>query len=187
MITPNHLTALRLFIALVAPMVLIWNRSLGWDGFVILIFTAACITDWWDGHLARTKAMVTSLGKLADPIADKLLIMGLMLTFAYLGLYGYGWVFLILLREATVTFARLIYLKRGKVVPAEQAGKIKVGFQIGSIYATLLLLIGLDGGFLVESQMGLRVLFILHYLGIFLANVVTVFSGVRFFRGLAKS
>ena len=110
-----------------------------------------------------------------------------MLTFAHLKLYGYGWVLLILLREVTVTLARLVYLKQGKVIPAEWAGKVKVGFQIGSIYATLLLLIGLDGGFLVESQMGLRALFILHYLGIFLANVVTIFSGVRFFRGLVRS
>ena len=188
MITPNQLTAFRIIIALVLPLLLIWNRSFSRELLVFLGFTAACITDWWDGYLARKKSMVTWSGKIADPIADKLLIIGLMGTFSYLGLYSFWWVVPIFVREVVVTTIRLVSLKRGKVIPAEAAGKIKVGFQIASIYFTLIFLIFLDAGFVSESKPSLLFLFqALHYSGIFLADVITIISGAFFFRHLSKA
>lgn len=188
MITPNHLTGLRILIALASPLVLMWNRSLASELIVIFAFTIACITDWWDGYLARKKSMVTWAGKIADPLADKLLILGLMFTFASFRLYTIEWILPILMRELAVTVARLVSLRRGRVIPAEWAGKVKVGFQIGSIYATLVFLIAFDSGLFFEPEP--IVLFVcqsLHYAGIFLATVVTIASGVIFFHRLGKA
>ena len=181
MITPNRLTAVRIVIAFISPLLLIWNRSFHNELIVLIGFTLACITDCWDGYLARSKSMITWTGKIVDPIADKLLILGLMFTFSFLGLYSFWWVIPILIRELVVTGVRLVSLKRGKVIPAEAAGKIKIGFQIGSIYATLVFLMMLDRGvFLEPKSLPLASLQALHYLGVFLANVVTLLSGIIF-------
>ncbi|MBI4372581.1 MAG: CDP-alcohol phosphatidyltransferase family protein [Candidatus Omnitrophica bacterium] len=183
MITPNRLTALRVFLAFISPLLLIWYRTPIMEIITILLFTAACITDWWDGHLARTKSMITAAGKIADPIADKLLIIGLMLAFVFFKLYSFWWIVAILTREIAVTCVRIMRLRRGQVIPAEWAGKVKVGFQIGSVYASLLYLVILDSGFdnrlVVASEA-------LHYIGILIANAVTLFSGITFFYHLRK-
>lgn len=188
MITPNRLTIFRILIALISPVILIVNRSFASELIVAFLFTVACITDWWDGYLARKKSMITNLGKIADPIADKLLIIGLMFTFAYLELYGYEWVLVIFIREVIVTIARLIKLKQGKVIPAEGAGKIKVGFQIGSIYATLIFVMLFDSGLFFHPEPYFLFVFqSIHYLGIFLAVLTTVISGILFFQRFDES
>ncbi len=187
MITPNQLTAFRILIAIICPFLLIWNRSFLGESIVFVAFTVACITDWWDGHLARTKSMVTWEGKIADPIADKLLILGLMATFSFLKLYSFWWVVPIFVRELTVTTVRLIRLKQGRVIPAEMAGKVKAGVQITSIYFTLWFLMFMHKGFSESQSFLFSLLQVLHYSGIFLANVITIISGVMFFYRLNKA
>ena len=185
MITPNRLTVFRICIALVSPLLLFWKRIFAVDLVVASAFITACITDWWDGHLARTKSMITQTGKIIDPIADKLLILGLMFTFSLQGLYAFEWVVPVAVREIAVTVVRLVCLKRGRVMPAEFAGKLKVGFQIASVLATLLLIMVIDSGlFFHLHSFFLRGLFFIHYSGIFLANFFTVISGVIFFERL---
>lgn len=187
-ITPNRLTALRILISLMNPLALIFKRSPSVEILVLIAFSIACVTDWWDGYLARTKSMVTRAGKIADPIADKLLILGLLFTFSYLKFYSFEWVIPIAIREAAVTTVRLVLLAQGKVLPAEWAGKVKVGFQCGSIYATLVLLFGLDSRlFEVFGSVVIGLFTMLHYLGILLANVVTITSGILFFNRLDKN
>jgi CDP-diacylglycerol--glycerol-3-phosphate 3-phosphatidyltransferase len=186
MITPNHLTILRILIALASPPLLIFFRSLPIDALVTVAFTAACVSDWWDGHLARTRSMITSMGKILDPIADKLLMLGLMGTFFYLGIYGFEWIILILVRETAVTLTRMVLLTRGRALPAERAGKIKVGFQIGSVYASFVLLMLID--FSATHALPPSVLDFfrwLNYLGLLIANVLTVTSGLQFFKNLS--
>lgn len=184
MITPNRLTFFRLILGLGLPALLFWKRSFPSEWIVFFGFTVACITDWWDGYLARKKAMSTSTGKIADPIADKILILGMLITFCLFKLYSFWWIVLIVLREVVVTSVRFVYLSRGKTLAAEWAGKIKVGFQIASIYFSLVLLMLIDSR--VFSAEVITVWRILHYLAIFLANVTTVISGVLFFRGLLR-
>ena len=183
-VTPNQLTFLRILLALIIP-VFIFHRTLGSEAAAILAFVAACVTDWWDGHIARRNSMITPLGKILDPLADKLLILGSMLSFAGVGLYSYGWVLLIVFREVVVTAMRVVLLQRGRVVAAEQAGKIKFGFQVGSITATFIY----SCLFFLKDPQGNLFLFWrgVHYLGIILANVITVYSGVIFFYRLAKN
>ena len=184
MVTPNSLTFLRLLIALICPPLLIWARSFTSDVAVAVLFTGACITDWWDGYLARKKSLITPIGKIIDPIADKLLILGLMITFMYLRLYRIEWILPIIFREAAVTATRFIQLKRKNVIPAEWAGKIKLGFQIGSIYASLIYLSVHDGELFSGTPWALTFFQWFHYLGIILANFFTISSGIRFFQRL---
>lgn len=183
MITPNQLTIFRILIALVSPFVLISGRSLTSEIIVFILFTVACLTDWWDGYLARKRSIITNLGKIADPIADKLLILGLLSTFAYFGLFGFEWVMIIFVREIAVTTARLIRLRQGKTLPAESAGKIKVGFQISSIYAALIFLMLFDSQLFFEPEPYFLFVFqSIYYIAIFLAVLTTVISGILFFQ-----
>lgn len=187
MITPNRLTMLRFLIALISPPLLVLVRSAISDVIVAVLFTGACITDWLDGYLARKKSLITSAGKILDPLADKLLILGLMVTFVYLRLYPVEWIIPIALREVAVTTARFVRLRGNKVIPAEWAGKVKLGFQIGSIYATLVYLFILDVRLLSEIPWLVTFFLWLHYVGIILANFFTISSGIKFFQRLELS
>lgn len=184
MITPNQLTYLRFFLALLCPILLILTRNPISDILVLFFFILACVTDWWDGYLARKYSMETGTGKTLDPIADKILILGLISVFMYLGLYSFWWIFFILAREISVTATRLIRLRKGQIIPAEWAGKVKIGFQIGSVCASLLLLTFLD--FYIDKRIPDFYLFLnfLNYLGILLANIFTIGSGFLFFKRL---
>lgn len=184
MITPNRLTYLRFVLSFLCPILLLFDRSFASDLWVIFLFILACVTDWWDGYLARKHSLVTGTGKILDPIADKTLILGLMLVFVNLGLYSFGWIFFILVREISVTTTRLVRLKKGMVIPAEWAGKVKVGFQIASVSASLLLLSFLDAYSETRIPGFFVFLNFLNYLAIFLANVFTITSGFLFFKHL---
>jgi CDP-diacylglycerol---glycerol-3-phosphate 3-phosphatidyltransferase len=185
LITPNRLTVLRIALAFVSPALLLWNRSMAVEIAVFFIFTVACISDWFDGHLARKHSMITGFGKIADPVADKLMILGLMFVFVSFELYSFEWIFIICVREVAVTVARLRLLARQQVLPAEWAGKIKVGFQIGSVYATLIYLIAFDSGLFYAKEPIVLFLFqTVHYIAILLAALFTVASGLSFFSRL---
>ena len=188
MITPNRLTFVRMAIAVSLPALLLCHRSLLSEGIAIVAFTVACVTDWWDGHLARTKLMVTTVGKIVDPIADKALIIGCLLVFWIYGLFSIVWIILILIREIAVTFARLIRLIKGEVIPAEWAGKIKLGFQIGSVYSLFIFLLLADSAFPHTSfgPIGLSLSRALYFFALFITNVITAFSGGLFFYRLMK-
>ena len=182
MVTPNQLTVFRIALALICPFILLSGRSLAHEMIVTVLFTVACITDWWDGYLARKHSMITNLGKITDPIADKLLTIGLLFTFAYFGLFGFEWAVIILVREVVVTIARMIKLKQGKVLPAEGAGKIKMVFQIGSIYTVLFYMILFDSHLFFQPEPYFLFVFqSVYYIFIFVALLVTVISGVLFF------
>ena len=185
MITPNQLTYFRIVLAFFCPLLLLLNRSIAADYWVMFFFTIACVTDWWDGYLARKHSMVTGAGKVLDPIADKALILGLMFVFVYLGLYSFAWIFFIIVREVAVTYTRLIRLKNGKVIPAEWAGKIKVGFQITSVSISLILLTYLDT---TEGNASIffSALNFANYAALFLANFFTISSGFLFFKRLGS-
>lgn len=88
------------------------------------VFAVAIITDRIDGWLARTYDMVTEFGKLADPIADKMLIGAALIGLSMLGDLPWWVTMLILIRELGVTVMRFALLNRG-VIPASRGGKLK--------------------------------------------------------------
>ncbi|KDE97880.1 CDP-diacylglycerol--glycerol-3-phosphate 3-phosphatidyltransferase [Mycolicibacterium aromaticivorans JS19b1 = JCM 16368] len=97
-----------------------------------IIFAVAVITDRLDGSLARTYGMVTEFGKLADPIADKMLIGAALIGLSMLGDLPWWVTVVILIRELGITVLRFAVLRRG-VIPASRGGKVKTLVQAVAI------------------------------------------------------
>lgn len=124
---PNMLTVLR--IALV-PVVLLGLLAESPSGDVIagVAFASAAATDWFDGYYARSRDLVTTFGKVMDPIADKLLIVGTLLTLSALDRMSWWATGLVLAREFAVTALRYLRKDDG-VISASRGGKVKTVIQ----------------------------------------------------------
>ena len=135
---PNALTVLRL--VLVPIFVVLGLQSQSWSALwaAFVVFAVAAITDRFDGELARSWGQITDFGRIADPIADKALTL---CGFGLLSYQGYlpWWVtILIAVRELGITAMRAFFLRRGVVVSANQAGKLKTFMQMVAL-GTLLI------------------------------------------------
>ena len=131
--TPNKLTMLRIGLAFVC-IGLILKNSLVSLIFSFIFFILASITDFLDGYLARKNKLTSDLGRLLDPIADKILIIGVLCAFLELGVINTWMVSLIMLREFIVTGLRLYGLNRGVVLEAKRLGKHKTVSQVVGIF-----------------------------------------------------
>lgn len=103
-----------------------------------VLFAAASITDFLDGFYARQQGLVSSFGKIMDPVADKLLVS---CTFIMLSTLGWvpAWVVCIIIgRELAVSGLRNMIAESGEDVSASSLGKYKTGFQIAAIIPLLL-------------------------------------------------
>lgn len=137
---PNKLTIFRIIlvpIMVIVPLLNIQGAFLGipltyW--IINFIFILASITDKLDGYIARKTNQVTSFGKFADPLADKILVLSAMLLLVELGKLP-AWIpIIILAREFIVSGYRLIAVEKGgKVIAASIFGKIKTVTQIIAI------------------------------------------------------
>ncbi|MDM8557049.1 CDP-diacylglycerol--glycerol-3-phosphate 3-phosphatidyltransferase [Desulfococcaceae bacterium HSG7] len=102
-----------------------------------LLFSVASITDFFDGFLARRWGMVSNIGKLMDPLADKLLVSSTCIMLVSLG-WVPGWIVCIIIgREIAVTGLRTLLVENQLDVSASQLGKYKTGFQIAAIIPLL--------------------------------------------------
>jgi CDP-diacylglycerol--glycerol-3-phosphate 3-phosphatidyltransferase len=136
-----------------------------------IIFAVAAATDWLDGHLARRWGQVTKIGKLLDPVADKILIMSAFIILVEIDVI-YAWIAVVFIaREFIVTGLRSIASAEGVVIPAETVGKYKVGAQITAILA-LLLNYYVNTAWLKE----------LGWFAIWVAMILSVYSAVQYFR-----
>ncbi|MFA5516213.1 MAG: CDP-diacylglycerol--glycerol-3-phosphate 3-phosphatidyltransferase [Desulfuromonadales bacterium] len=134
---PNLLTLGRIAaIPAIVILLLFDSRSAGF--WAAVIFSAAAITDWLDGWLARRWQIVTILGKFLDPLADKLIVMAALIMLIPLGRIPAWAVFLILARELIVTGLRSIASSEGIIISASALGKYKTTFQMVSLIALLL-------------------------------------------------
>ncbi len=106
----------------------------------LLVFIVASITDFLDGHIARSRGLVTNLGKFLDPIADKMLTTAAFLLFLAIGCLDVWAVMLVLTREFMVTSVRLMAAKDGTVVAASFSGKLKTVAQYVAIIAMMVAL-----------------------------------------------
>jgi len=102
------------------------GQVVGW--YLLLAFTLISATDGIDGAIARRNNTVTKLGKLLDPIADKVLIGGTFLVLSLLNVMLWWATIAILVREVGMTIYRLIVV-RDKVIPASSSGKLKTVMQ----------------------------------------------------------
>ncbi len=138
----NRITLGRMGLSLVI-FVLIISRTLWAEAGALALLTLASISDGIDGVIARRTMTTTHFGAIADPFADKILIMAVFLAFASVRELAVPlWaVFLILLRELTISTLRVLAALHGEVMKAEQAGKIKTFIQMTSAFVILGLLV----------------------------------------------
>jgi CDP-diacylglycerol--glycerol-3-phosphate 3-phosphatidyltransferase len=134
---PNSITLLRI---LLIP-VFVWLFSdTNRDRALIagLVFAGAAFTDFLDGYLARKSGQITNLGKLLDPVADKLLVASGLILLVQFQRVSVWLAIVMIAREMIVTGARAVAAKEGFVVPANSLGKLKVVGQIGGILCLIL-------------------------------------------------
>ncbi len=169
-----------LFRALFAPVFyLIYNLPL-WLGSSSLSFASACImipllavaelTDYWDGHFARKNNEVSDFGKLFDPFADVILNLTVFVCAVSSGYMPAVLFMLILYREFSQSFLRMIALKKGVAIAARKGGKLKTVFYIISGFSFLTL----------ESFKRLSISLIPQEISSLIISVLSVFSLVLF-------
>lgn len=139
----NALTLLRLLLVPVFVVLLFANggHSDGWRVWSCVAFAVATVTDYIDGDLARSRGLVTDVGKVADPIADKALTGAALIGLSSLGDLPWWVTVVILVREIGVTGLRFFVIRHG-VIPASRGGKAKTLVQNLAIGLYLLPLTG---------------------------------------------
>ena len=195
---PNTLTLLRIFLApllvvvlLTPPWITVEVRGLveqgrlswladvaawlaDWRAIVaVVIFLVAAATDWLDGYLARTRGQITTLGKLLDPIADKLLTVSAFISLVELRLAPAWMIVVIVGREFAVSGMRSIAATHGTVISASIWGKYKMVSQVVAI--TLLILTHELERWVGLSTLGTATLWVVMVLAI--ASMVHYFVG----------
>lgn len=130
---PNALTLSRIFLVPLLVVVLLTGRFPDREIWGVVIFLAASLTDFFDGYLARRRLQVTTLGKLLDPIADKLLISSAFISLVELGIAPAWMVVVIIGREFAVTGLRSIASAEGFTISASTLGKYKMATQVACV------------------------------------------------------
>ena len=144
---PNKLTLLRVCLI---PFFVVFARmsAFGMQAIAVAIYVLACVTDALDGHIARSRNLITDFGKFMDPIADKLLVMSAMIVLTYQHRMP-DWVCILMLaREFLVSGFRLVAVESGRVIAAGPLGKLKTVFQMLATIA-LMLLVPVEGSALL--------------------------------------
>lgn len=184
---PNLLTLSRIFIAVVIVWLLLLNSLAGNIGAAVF-FIIASITDFYDGYLAKKYGLTSDFGKLMDPIADKVLMLSIFTVLAVVGMVAWWMVLIIALREVWVTIDRLLMMRRGIVLAAEQLGKIKTVLQIVTVSVILLYLILDQATFAHQWIYKIQNTYLGCINGLMLISVVlTVWSGVGYWQSRKKA
>jgi len=133
----NRLTLLR--IILVPVFMVFMLNKIGYGEYIAAaVFILAALTDSLDGYIARKHNQVTKLGKLMDPVADKLLITAALISLVQMGKLSAWIAMVIIAREFVVTGLRGVAASEGKVIAASIWGKLKTISQIVAIVAIML-------------------------------------------------
>lgn len=181
---PNRLTVIRIIMAPLFLLLLMVDFPFH-TLVAALVFGAAALTDMFDGRIARSRGLITNLGKFLDPLADKMLTTAAFLGFMATGHLDVWALMLILTREFMVTSVRLVAAKDGTVIAASMAGKVKTVAQFVSI---LFMLAAMEfstwqttilAGFALPDALFTVPLFI-GWVLIWVSVVLTVISGVQY-------
>ena len=143
------------------------------------LFTIACITDFFDGYLARRSNQVSSFGRFLDPIADKLLIAALLLMlvgFERMTVWTYPAAVIILMRELSVSGLREFLAQAQVSVPVTSLAKWKTTLQMITLG---FLIVGRDAPNWIPAQM-------IGEIGLWLAAVLTLITGYDYFKAGLK-
>ncbi|MGO1537796.1 MAG: CDP-diacylglycerol--glycerol-3-phosphate 3-phosphatidyltransferase [Leucobacter sp.] len=174
---PNLITIARI----VATPFFLWmlladNGDMGiWRWAAAVFFVVAIATDAWDGYLARSRGLITDLGKLLDPIADKFLTGAALVGLSILGELPWWVTALVLIREIGITIHRL-FEARNVVLAAAWMGKLKTTAQAVAITLALLPLASVVGEWAVWVNI----------VTMTVAVVLTVVSGIDYIINVAR-
>ncbi len=147
---PNSITVLRILLIPVFVWLYLAHTPEGalWAG---LVFATAAFTDFLDGYLARRSGQITNLGKLLDPVADKLLVAAGLILLVHAQQVAVWLAIVMIARELIVTGARAVAANEGFIVPADSLGKCKVVGQIGGILCLIFQSVWLEAQTLLSS------------------------------------
>lgn len=166
---PNVLTVFRILLVPVLVVALLDETPNG-DLLAAAVFAIASLTDAVDGYIARSRNLVTTFGKLMDPVADKLLILAALIALVSLERVA-AWVAMVIIaREFAVTATRMAATQQGVVIAANAWGKAKTIVQVACVF----FLIAIDG-----SPLWLDLL-------VYATVGITIISGVDYFFGLRR-
>lgn len=174
---PNKLTVARLIMTPVFLLALLWDFP-HHDLVALALFSAASLTDYIDGQMARRKNLITDFGKFLDPLADKMLTTAAFLGFIERGIgVGIAWItFIVLIREFLITSLRLVSAGKGNVIAANIWGKAKTVSQMVAIIVAIagqyFLSFFADPGPLVTG------ITVITNIALWVSAVLTVISGV---------
>jgi CDP-diacylglycerol---glycerol-3-phosphate 3-phosphatidyltransferase len=135
---PNSLTLIRIFLVPIVVVVLLTVKSQHWAYWGASLFLAAALTDLLDGYFARSRKQVTTLGRLLDPIADKLLISSALISLVQLKIAPAWMVVIIIGREFAVNGLRSIAAHEGFDVDVSTLGKGKMVAQVAAVVGLIL-------------------------------------------------
>ncbi len=135
---PNKLTVSR-FVLTLAFMVVMFSQIRFRETLALVLFSAASLTDYFDGKIARRDNLITNFGILMDPLADKILVCSAFIAFVGLGWIPAWMVVIIVARELAITGLRLLAASKNVVLAAEGYGKHKTISQIVAIISILVL------------------------------------------------
>lgn len=177
----NKITLIRIFIVPIIAFLLLVRIDLGMLHIgeysisynqiaALLLFIIAASTDGLDGYIARKNKIVTNLGKLLDPLADKLLVAAVLISLVEMGKLA-AWVAIVIIsREWAVTGLRQVALLEGAVLAASKWGKWKTATQIAMIIVILL-------NNFPFNFIGVRIDLVV----VWAAVLITVYSGIDYF------
>ena len=167
---PTWLTVSRIFLVPVVMVVILTkNEHIG-----VFVFLAACLTDFLDGYLARKRNEETTLGKLLDPIADKLLMSAAFISLVEVGVAPAWMVVIVVGREFAVTGLRSIAISQGIAIAASPWGKYKT---VSQVVAVVLLLLG-------PAALGKAA--ILGLVALWFVVLLAILSAVDYFRRFSR-
>ena len=129
---PNRLTILRVIMIPLFVVAMLWESLPYSDYIALVLFAGACITDFFDGYLARKYNQITTFGKFMDPLADKLLVCAALICFlADVNPEMPVWaVIIIISREFIISGFRLVAAEKGITIAASYWGKVKTVVQM---------------------------------------------------------
>lgn len=177
---PNKLTVLRVILVPFFVFFLLTDIVPFSPAIALVIFIAASVTDALDGHIARSRNLVTTFGKFLDPLADKVLVISALMCFVELGVIGSVPVMIITAREFMVSGLRLVTANEGVVVAAGIWGKLKTAF---TMVAEVAVMLGLCFGFEGQAAAAAN---IVYQVLIWISVALTVISGWVYLKGYWK-
>lgn len=178
---PNRLTVIRIILTPVFLFLFMADFIPFNNIFALIVFVVAALTDLADGKIARKRNIVTNFGKIADPIADKILSSAVLLGLMLLDMCSIWVVLIVLTREFAVSAIRISAASQGLVIPANIYGKIKTVLQmVFSIF--VLLLFSVQGFLPYEIPHTSLIVNIMMWILAF----VTLFSGIIYIKDSFK-